>query len=473
MNETKFSLHPIVESGTEGERQFEIRSGITMTKNMQRLLDISIFYIKKEGGLEEKVEPELQGLSDDRTSLCFKYGDRAGTDHRVEVKRRGNHVVGSPYLSSLKTGARNLQRKEIIGHGPDNNNVLYPPIQKTDGEIKASVASPLEAPRKVFSTTLSKVQFPPQNIKSRLSSQPSSSSSSPILDPTTEKKLRLDLSARIVWKKKLIIKSVSDGGILDGPQGFCILKSGSIVVADRKDQVVMFDSEGKFIREILGENGQNFHRPGDMTALSNGDFALKDSSGIQLFNARGVFLSRFWSNNYRWKCYGLVEDDTKKMWFIDCGVNETHVKCLDITGKNPFAISLKSLIGERVRESKCRFLTFAEGLLYVTDLGLDRVYVLDPNNPQQSRMFGSSGQRNGEFSDPAGLDVDQVGNIVVADSRNHRLCLFNNKGKWIKRLEVPVRRPSAIRLDMANNQKKDLYCLNLHGREALVKYSCG
>ena len=33
--------------------------------------------------------------------------------------------------------------------------------------------------------------------------------------------------------------------------------------------------------------------------------------------------------------------------------------------------------------------------------------------------------RKGLFNDPAGVVVDNLGNMIVADSKNHRLCLFN------------------------------------------------
>ena len=37
------------------------------------------------------------------------------------------------------------------------------------------------------------------------------------------------------------------------------------------------------------------------------------------------------------------------------------------------------------------------------------------------RMFGGSGKEGGLFSDPAGITVDCIGNMIVADSRNHKL----------------------------------------------------
>ena len=54
------------------------------------------------------------------------------------------------------------------------------------------------------------------------------------------------------------------------------------------------------------------------------------------------------------------------------------------------------------------------------DLGLDCVYVLSLKETVV-RSFGSTGKKNGQFSDPAGLVSDQFGNTIIADSRNHRL----------------------------------------------------
>ena len=104
-----------------------------------------------------------------------------------------------------------------------------------------------------------------------------------------------------------------------------------------------------------------------------------------------------------------------------------------------------------MRDSKCRFLTYSRGYLYVTDLGLDRVYIVSPDNEKPARQFGASGTGGGEFSDPAGLDVDKVGNILVADSKNHRLCVFDKNGNWIKKLEVIFisRLPHGIYIDIS------------------------
>ena len=77
-----------------------------------------------------------------------------------------------------------------------------------------------------------------------------------------------------------------------------------------------------------------------------------------------------------------------------------------------------------------------------------RVYILDMATKGVS-MFDHSGSGPGCFKDPAGLAVDRLscnnlrrkcagsvsrcsmGNMLIADSRNHRLCLHDFKGRFL------------------------------------------
>ena len=85
------------------------------------------------------------------------------------------------------------------------------------------------------------------------------------------------------------------------------------------------------------------------------------------------------------------------------------------------------------------------------------------------QVFGCSGSEPGQLSDPAGLVVDGMGNMMVADSRNHRLCLFTQEGKFVCNVSLnpETRRPSGLVLDIGN---RELYVLNLQGKDAMTKY---
>ena len=51
---------------------------------------------------------------------------------------------------------------------------------------------------------------------------------------------------------------------------------------------------------------------------------------------------------------------------------------------------------------------------------------------QGGRLFGSFGSKKGQFKSPRGLAVDRIGNILVADSGNHRIQKFTAEGKCLK-----------------------------------------
>ena len=95
----------------------------------------------------------------------------------------------------------------------------------------------------------------------------------------------------------------------------------------------------------------------------------------------------------------------------------------------PFVVnyrpSLNSLdiINDNVR-SRCRFLNCEGSNVYVFDLGLNRTYILDVER-QQVKIVGSAGKNIGEFKDPAGIEVDSRGDMIIAGAGNNRLQVFD------------------------------------------------
>ena len=79
--------------------------------------------------------------------------------------------------------------------------------------------------------------------------------------------------------------------------------------------------------------------------------------------------------------------------------------------------------------SKCRFLTHAKGKLYVTDLGLNKIYVVDVKSGVTGRTVGGTAKDG--LNDPAGVGVDEEGGLMVADSKKHRICLFSPEGRSV------------------------------------------
>ena len=47
------------------------------------------------------------------------------------------------------------------------------------------------------------------------------------------------------------------------------------------------------------------------------------------------------------------------------------------------------------------------------------------------KSFGSKGSEDGQFNGPCGVDVDEEGRIIVADTENNRIEVFDNDGSFL------------------------------------------
>jgi tripartite motif-containing protein 71 len=263
----------------------------------------------------------------------------------------------------------------------------------------------------------------------------------------------------------------------------CLLHGGNIVVASSfDDKVKMFDTAGTYLGPVLSGTSGKFSRPTDMVCLSSGEFVVKDDTKLRLFSSEGTFLSVICELRAATKCFGLTEDDQGRLVCIRRSGRDTDLVFWDVESKQIVKrMTLEDIIADKAN-SKCRFLTFQGGKIYITDLGLNKIYVIDAktytvmkvthvlicNHMILVQAFGEAGSGPGCFDDPAGLGVDAAGNMVVADSKNHRLCVFSARGVFLGQPRLPeVRRPSGLLLDTST---KHLFVLNLSGQTALVKY---
>jgi uncharacterized protein (TIGR03663 family) len=77
------------------------------------------------------------------------------------------------------------------------------------------------------------------------------------------------------------------------------------------------------------------------------------------------------------------------------------------------------------------------GRLLVTDTGNKRVQVFDTEGTFFAQ-FGKGGAGDGEFNEPVGLEVDDAGNIYVVDTWNKRIQVFDQNYRYVRQIPVEV-----------------------------------
>ena len=79
-------------------------------------------------------------------------------------------------------------------------------------------------------------------------------------------------------------------------------------------------------------------------------------------------------------------------------------------------------------------LDFNLGYLYVTDLGLNKIYKIDSKSGETRMTIGGTSEAS--LHDPAGVGVDENGGLLVADSRNHKIRIFSADGRFLPQLLI-------------------------------------
>ena len=263
-----------------------------------------------------------------------------------------------------------------------------------------------------------------------------------------------DLAKVSSWKKVLSIPNGGGKGV-NSPIGFCILASKQIIVVAStfearvmgkdivKGKVKMFSMVGTFLQEVFCPDvaGGSFIKPSDMVSISGDKFAVRDNSRIMIFDDTGEYVKTVWTSTGGMRCYGLVMDGKQRLVCLleKSNNKELYIQRYDLKEDEALdKIDLADILGDNCKNSKCRFLTFHSGKFFITDNGLNKVYVVDVDleNEADASVKPFSMPSNDPFNDPGGVILDNFDNIVVADSKKHRLCLFSSDLKWMRNIKV-------------------------------------
>ena len=437
----------------------DVKSSYKMVPNLSSKLNVAITEINGNSGCDEVPFEILR---------CGETGDQ--TEIRVRVGRAGQYKV------EVMLYQENLRNSPIIIEVPEEQEVSI----KETSRYSSSTSTALRR------SMLQKKAFEVMSMKEK------SQESSHIKFPDLVSKGRVIKTVQMKIDSARSHRGPSKTeATLDGAIGLCVLDTERIAVASTgEDKVKIFTMEGKFVQLLQPE--VPFKRPSDMLRLAGEDiFAVRDDLAIQFFRLTGQ--SQYHSSldsPYITKWFGLAQDSQGLLITINENKylgNRNKGKMLDpelVTKPGgldllffnwrtsqlvrKFSLTDHGLIPTAdLTRSKCRFLNQDQGTIIVADNGLNRLYIISQNETHFKTVQGRGGD---SFEDPGGVVTDGQGNLLMADSKKHRLCVINKEGEVVGQLRLmpQVKRPSGLHYDKISGE---LYVLNLHGSHALVKYS--
>jgi len=408
---------------------------ITTSQSFSEKIQANIKFgvVKKDSKEKVRYAKDGCGLSTDRKTFEITFLAPEPGDYTITVKLFNENIEGSPLCLSLPTSTfvttqASRTRTELVSSSPSMSSVVS----------KVARAGSLASDKEV--------RCKKEEGEAQIGSK----------QPT------------YAGLKMFSIDRVNRTDMLVGS---CLLTKERIVLASLKNDLVMvFNSTtGLHISEVRGPAGWN--RPGDLCSLAGGGFVVRDKNAVRKFSEECEYereVMRFRGGERGW---GVTQDSDGNLVTI---VEITSPKSFKLiftdveTCQRKKEVVLHDIIPrENIAASLCKFLTYFQGRIYITDLGLNLVYVF--NVEERDVMVFGGIEKCGPFSDPAGLVVDRDGWMIVADSKKHRLCVFNNKGEFQGRVQMgpEMRRPSGLQLD---RERRELYVLTLFGNFALTKY---
>jgi len=243
-----------------------------------------------------------------------------------------------------------------------------------------------------------------------------------------------------------------------------MLKDQSLLIACKdSNQVLHYSNEGAYLGEVTGD--REFECPRSVCRGSYG-FLVQDNNGLQRFlklNVSEGFLGEKHFNRY----LGITVDD--KFHTITLNINKQDEESLslgpgvasgegqtdifyidDLSGKVIKRVNLVHVIAEQDQLlSQCVDVCFKNEALYLVDQGLNCLYRFTDD---EVFRFGE----NAGLNNPSAIVADEFGAVIVADSGNNRLVLFDKDLKFCGNLsisqKISINGPSDIYFDKNSNE---------------------
>jgi len=167
---------------------------------------------------------------------------------------------------------------------------------------------------------------------------------------------------------------------------------------------------------------------------------------VVLIQAHGLYIYTLQNRRYReqkvirGRFRGLAEGEEGEIITINISEGSHYIRIysLEPTGNYEEGDSILLTLTENLKsgiKAEPRNVAYRDGKVYVTDMKIARIYVIDLKSGGQ-HSYGYYGSGAGHFKQPLGIILDDVGNILVADNQTSKLLLFDPRGQYIKDIDA-------------------------------------
>jgi len=217
------------------------------------------------------------------------------------------------------------------------------------------------------------------------------------------------------------------------PKGVAADNTDRIIVADTSNhRIQIFNSSGVFVTSFggFGAGNGSFNIPSGVTTDSNGRIIVADTGNnrIQIFDSTGAHLQTLGSagtlDGEFSSPIDVTIDDSDNILVSDKG--NDRIQVFNSTGSHLDSFSSISVFG----------IVSDKGTILVTEM-VNHVFKTLDDGGGLIETVGSLGSADGEFNSPEGITTSDLGKIIVADSGNHRIQIFDNIFSVLKSFDVP------------------------------------